>query len=68
MLSSECCHLISLLPHHHVEAKSSVGLFHDLPLGVSVQLDLVHPTPVKPLEAAVTVDALKLVEVEALSR
>lgn len=57
----------SLLPHHHVKAKGSVGLVHNPLFGLSVQLQLVHPASVKLLEAFVTVDALKLVEVETLT-
>ena len=54
-------------PHHHVKAEGSVGLVHNPLFGLSVQFQLVYPASVKLLEALVTVDALKLIEVETLA-
>lgn len=58
---------ICWIPHHHVKAKSLVGLFYNLLLGLSVHFQLVHPASVKLLETLVTVDSLKLVEIETLT-
>lgn len=69
-LFANCCKLYNSykqFPHHHVKAKSLIRFVHNPVFGLSVQFQLIHPASVKLLEAFVTVDSLKMVEIQTFS-
>lgn len=58
---------INCTAHLHIEPKGQVGFLHDPPLGVCVELQLVHPAAVQLLEGLGAVDAFELIEAQAFS-